>query len=230
MAAKTQAVIENEIRRKLNSLNIRRWTQEDLYIWINEGVDDVARRTESLRTKQTISISSGTQEVTGPTDAVRVHMVQYQPNSQTSKYDLQYMEVKSMSSIAWTQVSSAQGRPAVFWTWGYPPNLMIDVYPIPAESGSLIVYYYRLPVPLAIDGSSASISIDLPQGWEDLCVDYATYQAMLSDGDQRWSNYKDMYEQKLTALSDAATRYVDQAGMIDTGNSLVPSWLYSFED
>lgn len=230
MATKTQAVIENEIRRKLNSLTLRRWAQEDIFIWINEGIDDVARRTEALRAKQTITIPNGTQEVTGPTDAVRVHMVQFQPDNQSAKYDLQYMDVKSTSSIAWTSIGSAEGRPAMFWTWGYPPNLTINVYPTPSESGTLIVHYYRLPAPLTIDGTNASTSIDLPQGWEDLCVDYAVYQAMLSDGDMRWSNYKDLYEQKLTGLSDAAIRFVDQAGMIDTGNSLVPYWLYSGED
>lgn len=229
MAVKTQAALDNEIRRKLNSLSTRRWQYEDVYVWINEGVDDIARRTEALRAKATVSISAGTQEVTGPTDAVRIHMVQYNATGQTTKYDLVYKDVKSMSSIAWTTLSSAEGRPAAFWTWGYPPNLMIDVYPIPSQTGTLTIHYYRLPVPLSLTGSDANTSVDLPQGWEDLVVDYAVYQALLSDADPRWTNYKDMYEQKLTALSDAAIRYVDQVGMIDTGSALVPSWLYSFD-
>lgn len=228
MTTRTQGVLMTEIRNKLNSLNTRRFSDSQVRTWINEGIADITRRSECNRTSTTIAVSAGTQEYTGPTDAVRIHMVQYNRTGDTQKYDLQYMDVKNMSSIGYTSVETTQGTPACFWTWGYPPNLKINLYPIPSAAGSLKVFYYSIPVPLAIDSNSdQNTSVNVPQGWEDLIVDYATYQGLLSDANPRWQTYKQEYESKFTGIVDAASRYIDQAGMIANGNTMVPAWLYA---
>lgn len=228
MATLTQGQIATSIRNKLNNLNTNRFSNSMVYGWINEGVSQVARIAESHRASSTVSTVADTQEYDAPDDAVRIHMVQWD-RGDGQVYDLEYVDQKNASSVAWTGIAQDVGTPAIFWLWGYPPNLKINLYPIPGESGTLTVHYYKIPADLATDGSDVASTIDVPQGWETCVVDYAVYQALLSDADDRWIAYKQLYDTNLKALSEAATRYIDQSGMFYNGRQMVPQWLYDMD-
>lgn len=229
--AKTQAEVEYQIRNKLFSLNLNRYDSRSIRTWINDGVSDVARKTEALRATASVAITAGTESVSAPNNCVRVHMVLYTPTSDPNRrYDLEYRDIKNLSSMGWGQADT-QNRPVLFHTWGYPPNLTIGVYPKPSEGGTLDVRYYRLPVALATTtDADAGTVIDMVDGWEDLVVNFAVKEALLSDGDPRWQAYQSQYKEDIDALAEAAIRYTDQAGAYDTGNSLVPQWLWEMED
>lgn len=227
MATKTQAEVIKEIRSKLRELGREStWLDEELCRYINDGTDDVCRRTECLRASEVFSVSNGVQSFTGPDDAVRLHTAEWKTTGDTSVYPLDYVDYKSAQAMLHTSIKQTTGRPGLFWTWGYPPSLTIYLYPIPATAGQCTITYYRLPVRLADDNSDASSSLDIPQGWEDCVVDFAVYQALLRDRDPRWEQYKNFYEQHLTAMADATARYIDEGGMITEGINYVPNWLW----
>jgi len=86
-------------------------------------------------------------------------------------------------------------------------------------------HYYRLPSDDVL--TDPTQEIELPQGWEELAVDYAVYQAMLQDGDDRWQAYKALYDEHLSDLTVTAIRFNDQAGMMNVGaNGALPQWLW----
>lgn len=229
MATKTQAQVATEARNKLYELGADRFTNAMLYIWINEGVADAVRRTECNRATDTQAVVSGTQEYPGPDDAVRVHMVTYTATGSDRVSPLEYNDYQVVTSQAWTSLTSAQGTPEIFWTWGYAPALTIGLYPTPSLAGTLSVHYYRFATPLATDGSAASTSIDVPQGWEDAIVDYVVRQAFIADRDERYKVFNDDYERKLAALLETAIRYTDQAGVISTATGGIPRYLWDFD-
>lgn len=226
MATATQAQILSRIRRKLFEGTAARFTDETLREWINEGVGEIVRRTECQRTYATIPAVAGTQEYPGFNNTVRIHAVNYTSTSSGRSYDLEYNDYKSVASVAWTTLATAEGTPSIYWTWGSPPGLTIGLYPTPSQAGTIGVHYYRFATPLAINGSAAATSVDVPQGWEDLIIEYAVIEAMISDRDERYAIYQEKFEKKLSALQDASVRFNDQAGVINVGRSAIPQWLY----
>ena len=113
----------------------------------------------------------------------------------------------------------------MFTLWGYPPQLKIVLYPKPGLAGTLTVYYYKVPDDLATDGSAASTTLSVPNGWEDLVYEYVTYLALRRDRDPRWQEAKAAYDEKLTAMLDLTTRWSDQSGSITPSGLMVPDWL-----
>lgn len=229
--AKTFGQLLSATRRRLDEIEAEgTWKNDELRGYLNEGCKDVARRSECLRASVDVDINAAEQAVAAPTDVVRIHNVSwFRDSDPTTLYMLDYMDYRNLQSAAYSSLKQTEGTPSVYTTWLFPPNLSISCYPIPSDNGKLTVQYYRLPATLAEDASQDAETLDIPEGWEDLCVDYAVYQAMLKDGDQRWQNYMQMYEGKLAALVEASERFNDQAGAIGVGSNFIPQWLYNFD-
>ena len=221
----TYAALRTRLRTRLDELTAHRWLDADLLQKLYDGAKDVARKSESLRKTSTIAGVAGTQSYTGPTDLIRVHRVTWKYASSPNVYPLEYRDFMSMDAVWWTQQTVAQQTPALFTMWGSPPALQLVLYPTPEAAGTITVYYYNLP---ADPATVASVTCELPQGWEDCAIDYATYMCLLEDRDPMWQTHKALYEEHMSDLTITAQRFSDQAGMIvpDGGVGAVPRFIW----
>lgn len=222
----TMNALTTRTRAKLDEATTRHWSDAQLQQWIMDGARDACRKAECLRSSYAGVAIAGTQSYTlsaaSIKDLIRITRVTYKQVGQTEAYPLDYADFNSYDSMSWT--TTQQSRPQMYGTWGFPPNLVLVLYPAPPDTGTIGVDYYRLPAAIA---DPAVDVVELPQGWEELAIDYATYQAMLQDGDDRWQTYKANYEAHLDDLIVTAIRFNDQAGMMNVGaNGSVPQWLW----
>ncbi|GIV04099.1 MAG: hypothetical protein KatS3mg015_2929 [Fimbriimonadales bacterium] len=227
---RTQATYLTSIRERLDESTARFWTDVELRRWINEAARDIARRSETIQEVDTVSITAGTQEYTLASDLLRVHRVEFSPSSDNNVYPLEYVDYTNLDSIWFTNKTIDRGTPRLFTLWGFVPNLKIIFYPTPDRAGTASVYGYRLPAELATDGSQSASNVEVPEGWEDLVVEYVLYQALLKDGNPEWQAAKALYDEKLDAMMQLTRRWTDQAGMIvsDLGHT-VPRYLWDFD-
>lgn len=225
----TQANFLTAIRRKLYELNADRFPDTFLRSWLNDAADDAAARTQCLRTTGNITAVAGTQLYTPSfTDILAVHAVKYVPTGSTFEYDLEYQDYKAASQLNWSGLANSEGRPQLYWTWGYPPSLQIGLYPTPSEAGTITLHYYKTFTKLATESTAdQAVELGFPGGWDRMLVNYVVAEALLSDQDARHSVYRELYEQQLAGLNDTAIRFTDNMGAVAVGRSLVPEWLYN---
>ena len=210
------------LRSRLDEPTSAFWSDAELTRWINEGANDIARRTECLRDEADIAATAGTQDYTAPVDLIRATGLEWRPTSTDHRYPLQYRDRHNADSVWGAGQASSDGAPMIWTSWGFPPALTIKVFPTPNEDGNLHIYYYRLPAAV-----SAGVDvIETPSGWEDLVLEYATMLAYRKDGNPSWQQAFQHYEQRVTDLLNTAIRFNDQAGYIDDVSPLAPMWLY----
>lgn len=228
----TQAVFVRRVRRKLNELNADRFPDSHIKEWLNEAADDAARRTWCLRAESTVAVIANQQEYSNtPSDLLSLNAVQYTPTANpNAAYPLQYIDRQSLHLLTGTNINSAPGGPGIYWTWGFPPELAVSLYPIPTEAGSITLFYYKTFAPLDTE-TTADEATDLPfpGGWDSMLINYCVSEALLSDKDSRNTEYRQFYEQALTGLAETATRFVDQGGIITPSGSHVPSYIYDHD-
>lgn len=198
------------------------WSDAMLTRWINEGLRDVARRTETLMDRATINAVAGTQEYTMPTNVHRVHRVEYKRTADSQIYPLEYRDFNNLDAVWWTSQSTTQGTPSYFTMWGFPPSLKLVVYPTPHAAGTFKVFYFRVPATL-VNGADVA---EIPEGWQDLISYYCEYVALRRDADPRWQEAKSLYESSLSNMMEVTRSWSNQAGMIVNETAMVPAWLY----
>lgn len=221
--ALTLADALTHLRSRLDEATASFWSDTELTRWINEGAQDLARRTESLRDETDLAVLAGVQEVTAPTDLIRATGLEWRPTSTGQHHPMQYRDRHNADAV-WGS-GDTEGSPIIWTSWGFPPALTLRVFPTPHEAGNLHLYYYRLPA--LVTTANTSAIIEVPSGWDDLVVEYATMLAFRKDGNQQWRDSFQHYEQRVNDLLATAIRYNDQAGYIDQGFSpLAPMWLY----
>lgn len=223
----TMTSLTTRLRAKLDEVSAAHWLTSQLQQWIYDGARDACRKSECLRDSATVVATAGTQQysltATGVKDLIRVHRITYTQVGQTPAYPLDYYDFDSLDSMSWTTLS--RSRPVIYTTWGFPPAVNLVLYPAPSDAGTITIYYYRLPDSSVI--TTPANNIEIPQGWEEITVDYAVYQALLQDGDSRWQAYKSLYDEHLADLIATAIRFNDQAGMMNVGaQGAVPRWLW----
>lgn len=229
---RTQGTYITSVRERLDEPTERFWTDIELRRWINEAARDIARRTETLQEVDPVTIVAGTQQYTLAADILRVHRAEFKATGDNNVYPMEYMDYQAMDSLWFTSKTITPGNPRVFTLWGFTPNQNMLLYPTPSRAGVMSIYGFRLPIERATaTNADAAAIIELPEGWEDLVVEYVLYQAWLKDGNPNWQAAKQLYDEKLDAMYQMTRRWSDQAGMItsDTGLSMVPRWLYDFD-
>lgn len=183
--------------------------------FINEGATEIARRTECLRATSPLATVAGTAvySATLPTTLLRINMAYYAPPSSTQKFPLEFADQHALDRMWGTHMEISQGVPAFFTTWGYTPLLNVRLYPIPNGAGTLYLYYSKLPTAV-VDATPTGV-IDLPNGWEDVVLDWVEYKCYLTDNQiPRATEALRMFDQHLMALHEASIRFVDQPGNI----------------
>lgn len=221
----TLSTLRGRVRVRVDEASAQFWADTDLDQWINEAARDIARRSETLQATTEFDATADTQEYTLPTDVIKVHRAEYANNTDRDTVTpLEYRDYNTMDSVWWSQQVQSRGDPYWFTMWGFPPSLKMVVYPTPSDTvtNGFKVFYYRLPAAATTDGDN----IEIPQGWEDLAEDYCEYMALRKDGDPRWQEAKQLYEQKIDGFIDMTRRWTDQAGVVATQHGPVPAWLY----
>ncbi len=221
----TLATTLTNVRDALDDTNTALHTDAQLTVWINEACRDIARRCEVLQTTADIVISAGVQQYTAPTDMVRIYRAEFMQTGETARQTLEYRDFNSMDEVWWAAQRQTSGRPGTYTMWGFPPAVMITLYPTPQTAGTLTIFYYKYPTELSAASPSASLTI--PMGWEDLIVDYAEYRALRKARDPRWQEAKSIYEEKLAQMYDQSRRWTDSGSQFVSGygGGHLPSWL-----
>ena len=196
----TQSAVLTAIRDRLDEATAGQWSDAQLRRWINEGARDMARRTKHLKDTVTFTTTAGTGEYTVTANVIEVEGAYYAPGD-GRQVPLVARAWEGMNNV-WGQYRDQQGGdPAMFTTWGFPPNLKVRLFPVPGSSSKTVTLYVsRLPVDLATDGTAASTAVDFPDAWIDAIYDFATFQALFKDRDPRWADAKNMYEQRVDQM------------------------------
>ena len=201
------------------------WQLTSLRRWINEGVRDVARRTETLLVDVELPLAAGESGTTLPADVLRVHRAAFTEGTDRT-YGLEFRDFNAVDAVWYTNATTAiQATPREFALKGFPPQLDILVNPRPSTPGTLTVHYYALPVELADDGTDDGEDLQVVEAYTDLVVDYASFLALRRDRDPRWQEHRVAYEDNLTAMLDATRRWSDQAGNVSRSGQQLPDWL-----
>jgi len=216
-----------EVRALLNEPNAQQWTDAQLNSWINQGAQDVARRAEILWKVQPIPVQENVQNYDWPTDVYRTHRVEFIPQTGTFTYPLSFMGYNEMDQVwgvyqtfpaAWPTWYTLKGQQAAASTPGAP--MIITLFPVPAQSGVLNVYYYRTIIPAANDTDL----VDTTAGWEDLVYEYAVYKALRNDNNPNWQNAKNEYEEDLNNLIQTTRTWTDEPNSFSSGQAQFPPW------
>ncbi len=223
----TQGQILSTVRIRLDEPVATRWSDPELRTYINEGVKDVARRSETIQKQVDLPAVEGERKYRLPADVLRVHKVEFQRTGDTRIFPIEYADLHSMDAMWYTQQAVTRRTPTHFTMWGYPPVLDLVCYPTPDTGGSWRLHYYSLPDDLAtVDASDQTTQLQIPSGWEDLVIEYAIYLALRKDASPRWQEAKGAYEEHIDDMLTRTARWTDQGGAIspNTGRML-PDWL-----
>lgn len=203
----------------------------EIRVWINDCVRDIARRAEVLLIYNTSMQANVNQaKYNLPKDVIRVHRIEFIPSNSTQVYPITgstYDELDQIWGINPTQTSS---YPSAYACWGTPGNMTVQFYPVPAQTGTFNIYYYRMPANLDTNGDDDATPLEIPTGWDDLIVQYVTYRALMKARDQLFTAYKAEYNENMQYMIDVTRQAHDNGRYVQTMTSSVPGWLYSFTD
>lgn len=219
----TLAELRTDLRARLDEATPTFWDDVDLDRWLNEGVREVARRTEALLTNENINIVVGAADYILPDDVIRVYRVEYRPDT-TRVHPLEYRELHSLDNV-WGVYRGQQAEPRFFTLWGVTPTLTMTVYPTPDRSvtNGFKLFYYRMPAAM----TTGTSTVDLPEGWQELPVLYAEYVALRKDKQREWQEAKGEFERAVSEMSLLTNRLSNQVGHYagESMRSTLPAWL-----
>jgi len=210
-----------EIRDFLDEPVAQQWSNTQLTSYINLGQADVQRKSEALRQMVTLEVLENVQKYIAPSDILRIYRLEYIPSGSTQTYGLEFRGYNEMDAVWGTYQQYTGAFPSLYTLWSNPPTLQIVAYPVPSQTGLFQCFYYRQPVPVALQTDT----LDCLPGYESLIYDYAVYRALRQDADPRWQDQFNMYNQNLDSMIALSRSFTDQANFFSTGTSNVPAWL-----
>lgn len=229
----TLAVARTALRERLSEVSAAAWTDTELNRYLNEGIREIAIRTECLASTTDVAVTAGVYLVAAPSTVSRIHRAEWAPSNPVGSsdqiYPLRYMQLNNLDSVRGSGQQTMSGTPEIYSTWGYPGSTTFRVvlYPKPTTNGTLRIHYYRLPTAAASDADV----LDLPEGWEHLVYDYAEFRSRLKDGDDAWQVAKTEFEGRLELFKSQFARLTDENDTIGVDgfwgpNFLDPDWWY----
>lgn len=225
----TQADAIARCRERLGEPRPSMFSDQELCVWLNEGCQNLSRRTESLRETCVIpvvagtsnySLNAGTPALTAA-NIIRIHRVEYRQTGSGTVYPLRPVEVNHADSLGYTAGDDNSGTPYLYFLWGWGPSLAtstttpsVQLFPNPSSPGTLTVFAYRFSINLDVYGADRLKLLEVPNGWDDLLYDYAEYRARLKDRDPQWQVAKQMFEANLADMFNLTRQYTDAPGDI----------------
>lgn len=220
----------------------RFYSDTEITEWINDGLRDIARRAEGLRTYDTTISTPAYGENPAapiptyplPSDVLRVNRVEWQVQGDTSQtYPLEAATQQYLDQIWNIDQLSTMSYPAYWCTRGYCGGtgrnaFVIQLFPNPGQNGVLNLFYYRLPTRLTdpvMSPSQYTTTLDLMEGWDDLVVDFAVMRGLIKARNPDWQNRAQMYDAKLTNVIDMTRQTFDQPQYL-TYDTMVMPWAY----
>lgn len=199
-----------DVKARIADTTGKFWSDTNLKRWINQGLKDVARKSETLEHIDDISVTGGdgTTSYSLATDLFRVHRVTYVITAGSNEWPLEAREMRELDTI-WGRNHSYQGyAPSFYAIWGIM-GIDAKIYPFPlaSQSGTLKIWGYRLPATVSDDAHV----LEIPAGWDNLISLYAEYCALRMDSDPRWQDAKAMYVDELNDLIGLSRSHHDQA-------------------
>lgn len=222
----TTAILQ--IRDILDEPTPQFWTDAQLQRWINEGCQDFARRTRTLRQQTTVPVVANTQNYTAPAILLSIYRIEFQPTStgQVFIYPLEFMGYNEMDQAWGVYQTFPAAWPQGYTLWGNPPTLTIRLFPVPNQAGVLNVFGYRQSVDTVVVGDT----VDVLQAYEGAIVEYAIYKAQRKDKDKDSAMAKARYEEYVLAATNDTGWFTDQPNQMTTGQSQWPPWALSGSD
>jgi hypothetical protein len=217
-----------EVRTLLDETTPQFWTDNQLLNYMNQGCENFAQRTRTLRNQQTIPVFAQTQNYNAPTNIYAINRLEFQP-TQTGNvfiYPLDFMGYNEMDQAWGVYQTFPAAWPQAFTLWGNPPNLTIRLFPVPDQAGVLNVFGYREPNPAVL----MTDTIDVLQGYEEAIIEYAVFKAKRQDKDPSWQEAKQQYEAIVTDATDNTGWYTDLPNQFTTGQSQWPPWALAGSD
>jgi hypothetical protein len=221
-----------EVRDLIDEANAQFWTDAQLNTWINQGCWDIARRALCLRQTSQVPVIAEVQNYPAPVDMYQLYRIEFVPSTGSFIYPLTFMGYNEADQAWGTYQSFPAAWPEIVVLWNNPgvdqvlvnPSLssplQMRLFPVPAQTGTLNVFYYRNVVTAVNDGDQ----LDTLPGWEDLAVEYAVYKAKRKDKEADWQDAFNFYEARLNDLIMVSGNFHDQAGTFSTGQGQWPPW------
>ena len=232
----------------------RFYSDTELTDWVNDGLRDIARRAETLLTRDTtVALPAYGENPSQPppmyplnlgpiptgspatySDIVRINRVEFQVANDSSQiYPLEPSTRQYLDNIWNIDQLSTMSYPAYWVTAGYPGGVgrsafQIQVFPNPAQAGQLNIFYYRLPLritdPVATPANYA-LNLDIIEGWDDLIVDYSHMRGLIKARNSDWQALQAIYESKVNNIIDQTRHFHDQPAYI-TYDTMIMPWAY----
>jgi hypothetical protein len=232
MTATLQTLIANS-RSLLDETTGNFYTDPELTTWINDGLRDVARRTEDLENINTTTpVIIGTANYALPADCIRIHRVEFQPAGSTQLYPIEIRNRNEIDGLIGFNPTIQSSYPWVCWLWGTPGNstfpLTISFYPVFSTGGQLNIWYFHMPAILIQPTDVAEI----PSGWEDLIPLFVEAMGKRKDRDPSWQEAKAEYENRLVSMIEVSRAWHDQTNQImnPRSSSWSMQWLWGFDE
>lgn len=212
---KTLGQVIVEARSRCDDLDIPNSNVEQFEMrnWVNEALREIAFETECYRATTTVAVTAGTSEYTGPTDCVRIIRAEFYTDASGARNYLEYRDWNGMDAYWGRWQVTRQGNPEMFSTWGHPPNLVVKLYPVPSNAGTLKLFYTKYPAEM--EQADDSNDLDVPGGYEDLVADFLVYRWAGKDGDDgRLRVARAEFDRRCQRMRALTERYVDAPGQI----------------
>jgi hypothetical protein len=218
------------VSNALDDPNNNYWSTASITNWLNEGCMDIARRSQTLQELIVQDVVPLANMYLMPTNLISVHRIEFKPAGQTwpsnQTYPVVYRAINDMDQVWGVNQGSQSTYPQFYTPWQSPPNLTIQLFPVPAQSGTLNIYYYRTAYP----ATSGTDNLDVVEGFQSVTYLYAEYMALRKSADPRWRDAKELYEAEFQDIMNRTRTYTDQAGTFTTGGGWMPYWLYEGSD
>lgn len=194
----TFAELKASIRARYESSSTTRLSEERLEKVLNEGIEEVAERTEFYETYIVVPILGGRTyyDLRGilPDEAIRVTNI-WVPKTHW------WLKGAHMREFPFWQWEKAAGSPRRWWMrgllhMGVFPRL--DTTPEDSSSDASHMHVYFTAVPKALTSASQRI-YQLPPDLYDAIEEFAMYDLYVQDGEtpkglQHWAHFKEMIE------------------------------------
>ena len=223
----TLQTARTEVRSILDEPNAQFWSDAELNSWLNQGAQDIARQAQALWMQADVTCVPLQQYYALPSDFLGIHRIDYQLNNSDQTYTLEFRNIKTMDEIWGILHQLPAAFPQAFYLWndtGTPGGGMyFALYPVPADTGTFIVYYYRNAQPATADAQL----LDVTPAYEDIAYEYAVYKAKRKDRDPTWQEARQLYLEQLQHMFDKTSRFSDQGDQFTSGTPNWPLYLYT---
>lgn len=212
------------LRIRLDEPNAAQWTDPELRGYLNEGIRDIARRTRLYTDQNTVDVAADTGEYTLDADILAIEHLLWKADADSDK---RLLEARAFKSVA-SWINDTGSDPIFYTTYGHPPVLKIQLFPVPTRDGTLYIYGPTLPA--AIDVSGGTGNIDVIEGWLEAAIDYAEYMAVRKDmQDTRWKDIYSLYLDKVNSMIENSPTDDGLGEFTFTGAGPMPRWLTDFD-